>query len=86
MSELYGAAVRLAAGTDTGTEYLVPGFALRHEPALLVAAGLTPAEALRAATRNAARTLGLPAVGTVARGQAADLLVLDAPVGDDGLL
>ncbi|MET9789863.1 amidohydrolase family protein [Streptomyces canus] len=64
-----------------------PGlFALRHEPALLVAEGLTPAEALRAATRNAARTLGLPAVGTVARGQAADLLVLDAIVGDDGLL
>ncbi|MCX4854263.1 hypothetical protein OG426_51695 [Streptomyces canus] len=30
--------------------------------------------------------MGLPAVGTVARGQAADLLVLDALVGDDGLL
>ncbi|MFH8902153.1 amidohydrolase family protein [Streptomyces coeruleorubidus] len=78
VSELHGAGVRLAAGTDTGTGYLVPGFALHDELALLVAAGLTPAEALRAATRDAARTLGLPAVGTVARGQAADLLVLDA--------
>ncbi|WP_326660017.1 amidohydrolase family protein [Streptomyces canus] len=86
VSELYGAAVRLAAGTDTDTGHLVPGFALHDEPALLVAAGLTPAEALRAATRDAARTPGLPAVGTLARGQAADLLVLDAPVGDDGLL
>ncbi|MFJ6386893.1 amidohydrolase family protein [Streptomyces sp. NPDC091972] len=78
VSELHGAGVRLAAGTDTGTGYLVPGFALHDELALLVAAGLTPAEALRAATRDAADTLGLPAVGTVARGQAADLLVLDA--------
>ncbi len=78
VGKLHGAGVRLAAGTDTGTGYLVPGFALHDELALLVAAGLTPAEALRAATRDAARTLGLPAVGTVARGQAADLLVLDA--------
>ncbi|WKX16418.1 amidohydrolase family protein [Streptomyces sp. NL15-2K] len=76
--ELHGAGVRLAAGTDTGTGYLVPGFALHDELALLVAAGLTPAEALRAATRDAARSLGLPTIGTVARGQAADLLVLDA--------
>ncbi|WP_406163541.1 hypothetical protein OG806_46680 [Streptomyces sp. NBC_00882] len=40
---------------------------------------------MHAATRDAARTLGLPAAGTVARGQAADLLVVDALVGDDGL-
>ncbi|MGW3122066.1 amidohydrolase family protein [Streptomyces sp. NPDC001107] len=78
VSELHGAGVRLAAGTDTGTGYLVPGFALHDELALLVTAGLTPAEALRSATRDAARTLGLPDVGSVARGQAADLLVLDA--------
>ncbi|MFJ8469393.1 amidohydrolase family protein [Streptomyces swartbergensis] len=74
--ELHGAGVRLAAGTGTG--YPVPGFALLDELALLVAAGITPAEALRAATRDAVRTLGLAAVGTVASGQAADLLVLDA--------
>ncbi|MET9494446.1 amidohydrolase family protein [Streptomyces sp. NPDC006552] len=78
VGELHGTGVRLAAGTDTGTGYLVPGFALHDELALLVAAGLTPADALRAATRDAARTLGLPAVGTVAPGHAADLLVLDA--------
>ncbi len=76
--ELHGMGVRLAAGTDTGTGYLVPGFALHDELALLVSAGLTPAEVLHAATQDAARTLGLSDVGTVARGQAADLLVLDA--------
>ncbi|WP_405530553.1 hypothetical protein OG426_51690 [Streptomyces canus] len=42
MSELHGTAGRLAAGTDTGTGHLAPGFALHDEPALLVAAGLTP--------------------------------------------
>ncbi|MFC8428276.1 amidohydrolase family protein [Streptomyces sp. NPDC057253] len=78
VAELHHAGVRLAAGTDTGTGYLVPGFALHDELALLVAAGLTPAQVLRAATQDAARTLSLPSVGTVARGQAADLLVLDA--------
>lgn len=78
VSELHGMGVRLAAGTDTGTGYLIPGFALHDELALLVSAGLTPAEVLHAATQDAARTLGLPDVGTVARGQAADLLVLDA--------
>ncbi|MFF6991342.1 amidohydrolase family protein [Streptomyces sp. NPDC010273] len=78
VSELHGMGVRLAAGTDTGTGYLVPGFALHDELALLVSAGLTPAEVLHAATQDAARTLGLPDVGTVARGRAADLLVLDA--------
>ncbi|MFI7387231.1 amidohydrolase family protein [Streptomyces sp. NPDC049813] len=76
--ELHGEGVRLAAGTDTGTGYLVPGFALHDELELLVSAGLSPAEVLRAATQEGARTLGLSGVGTVARGQAADLLVLDA--------
>jgi imidazolonepropionase-like amidohydrolase len=75
---LHEAGVRLAAGTDTGTGYLVPGFSLHDELALLVAAGLTPLQALRSATQDAARMLGLDAVGTVGKGKTADLLVLDA--------
>ncbi|MFF4254967.1 amidohydrolase family protein [Streptomyces sp. NPDC001663] len=76
--ELHEAGVRLPAGTDTGTGYKVPGFALHDELALLVEAGLTPMQVLRSATQEAARLLGLDAVGTVAKGKAADLLVLDA--------
>lgn len=76
--ELHAAGVRLPAGTDTGTGYLVPGFALHDELALLVQAGLTPAQVMRSATRDAARTLGLDSVGTVEQGKAADLVVLDA--------
>jgi len=42
------------------------------------AAGLTPRDLLIAATRDAARALGLDSTGTVTRGAVADLLVLDA--------
>ena len=43
-----------------------------------MAAGPTPYEALRAATANAAVFLGEPRRGTIAVGQGADLLLLDA--------
>ncbi|MFG2455649.1 amidohydrolase family protein [Streptomyces sp. NPDC048523] len=80
------ARARLRPGTrtvDLTGKFLIPGLIEAHthsdDPQTVVpVAGLTPAEALRAATRDAARTLALPGVGTVARGQAADLLVLDA--------
>jgi imidazolonepropionase-like amidohydrolase len=62
------------AGTDC-----VPrcGYGLHEELRLLVAAGLTPAAALRAATLDPARALGWSAkVGRVAPGLAADLVLL----------
>src|SRR6266545_6787228 len=40
------AGVRIIAGTDTANPYVFPGFSLHDELALLVQAGLTPAEAL----------------------------------------
>jgi hypothetical protein len=49
--------VRILAGTDTPYPYCVPGFALHQELALLVEAGLSPAEALRTATWNPAEFL-----------------------------
>ncbi|MCO1658838.1 amidohydrolase family protein [Pseudonocardia humida] len=79
VAELGAAGVPLLAGTDTGTAYLLPGFALHEELALLVRAGLTPAEALRAATLEPARHLGREAdLGTVEEGKVADLVLLDA--------
>lgn len=57
---------------------LPPGVALQAELRALVAAGLSPAEALKAAGVNAARALGLGlTIGRVAPGAAADLLVVD---------
>ncbi len=61
-----------------------PGFALHDELELLVAAGMTTAEALRAATIGPAKFLGLAEEsGSIAVGQRADLVLLDAdPLGD----
>lgn len=67
------------AGTDTGTPYVHTGFALHEELELLTHAGLTPLQALRAATSTPARYLGEQGrLGTVRRSALADLVVLDA--------
>ncbi|MGH9847694.1 MAG: amidohydrolase family protein, partial [Blastocatellia bacterium] len=59
--------------------YCFPGFSLHDELQLLVEAGLTPMEALQAATRNAARFLGMQdSLGTIELGKVADLVLLDA--------
>ncbi|WP_328992547.1 amidohydrolase family protein [Kribbella sp. NBC_01245] len=80
--ELFRAGVPVLAGTDTGTPYSVPGFALHEELELLVTAGATPLQALQAATREPARFLGQQ-TGKVAPGNHADLVVLDAdPLAD----
>lgn len=78
------AGVRLLAGTDLGARDMLPGFHLADELASLVAARLTPLEALRAATVNAAAALGrAEREGTVAVGAAADLVLLTAdPLAD----
>jgi imidazolonepropionase-like amidohydrolase len=59
--------------------YCFPGFSLHDELTLLVQAGLSPMEALQAATLNPARFLGKEKdLGTVEKGKIADLVVLDA--------
>lgn len=74
----------LLAGTDTGDAYVVPGFALHDELVLLVDAGLSPAEALAAATVQPARYFGLEDTqGTVERGKTANLLLLEGNPLDD---
>lgn len=76
---MHHAGIRLLAGTDVTNEYCMPGFSLHDELELLVRAGLTPAEALRAATCDPAEFLGmLESAGTVEEGKLADLVVLDA--------
>jgi hypothetical protein len=78
------AGVPLLAGTDTGNPFCFPGFSLHDELALLVIAGLTPSEALRTATLNPAKFLGLDkTLGTIEQGKIADLVLLDAdPLAD----
>ena len=67
---------RIAAGTDSPNQLLVPGYSEHRELELLVSAGLSPREALRAATRNSAVLLGVDSLGLVAPGKVADLVVL----------
>ena len=78
------AGIEFLAGTDAITDFCLPGFSLHDELALLVQAGLTPMEALQAATTNPARFLGRERdLGTVEGGKLADLIVLDAdPLAD----
>src|SRR5262245_7733514 len=74
------AGVPLLAGTDVGPyPNMIPAVALHDELRLLVRSGLTPVEALAAATSEPARFLNLSDdLGQVAEGKLADLLVLDA--------
>jgi imidazolonepropionase-like amidohydrolase len=67
---------RIAVGTDAPNQLLVPGYSEHREMELLVQAGLTPREALRAATRNGAVLLGVDSLGLLAPGKVADLVVL----------
>ena len=66
----------VVAGSGSPRELLVPGLSLHQELELLVKAGLSPSQALVAATRDAARLLGADSVGTLAVGRSADLVVL----------
>ena len=71
--------VRMLVGTDALNTGVVPGFSVHDELAELVAAGLTPYQALRAGTANAAEFVGVQDTrGTVASGREADLVLLDA--------
>ena len=79
--QMQAAGVTILAGSDSGAfnSYTYPGASLHDELRELVQAGLTPAQALRAATLNGARFMGVAdRTGTVAVGKDADLLLLTA--------
>jgi len=73
----------VAAGSDSPNQLLPPGAALHQELALLVAAGLTPDQALLAATRDAARLLAADSLGVLRPGAVADFVVLRADPRQD---
>lgn len=73
----------VAAGSDSPNQLLPPGAALHQELALLVAAGLTPDQALLAATRDAARLLAADSLGVLQPGGVADFVVLRADPRQD---
>ncbi len=79
---MYHAGVPILAGTDANDEAAGPamishGSSLHHELELLVEAGLTAVDALRAATSRPARYFGLADRGVIEAGRRADLVLID---------
>ena len=76
----FAAGVKVAFGTDSGVS--------KHgdnakEFALMVGAGMTPGQAIKAATVSAAEALGRPNIGRIAPGLAADMIAVDGdPLAD----
>ena len=73
---LHEGGVEILAGSDAPNPGTAHGASLHHELELLVRAGLTPIEALRAATSVPARRFGLADRGRIAPGLRADLLLV----------
>lgn len=81
LKRLVDGGVRVALGTDSGgasQRYFIQGFAEHHQMELMVEAGVTPMQVIQSFSQWAAETLRIDKeFGTVTRGKAADLLVLD---------
>jgi imidazolonepropionase-like amidohydrolase len=78
LAKLSAAGVKIVLGTDGNTPY-----APHVEMEDMVAAGMTPAQVIVAATKNGAEFLQMTDLGTVANGKSADFIILDANPLDD---
>jgi imidazolonepropionase-like amidohydrolase len=78
LAKLNAAGIKIALGTDGSIPW-----AAHEEMADMVASGMTPAQVLVAATRNAADLMKLTDAGTIAARKSADFIVLDANPLDD---
>jgi len=76
---LHDAGARLLIGTEAPHPFVVPGFSTHEELSNFVEAGLSPYEALRASTVDAAGFLGVPGdFGVIKLGARADLVLAEA--------
>jgi imidazolonepropionase-like amidohydrolase len=81
LKKLADAGVRIALGTDSGgaaDRFFVQGYSEHREMELMVQAGLTPMQVIQSFSKGASEALGnSKEFGTLAKGKAADLLVLE---------
>lgn len=81
LKKLADGGVRIALGTDSGgapSRFFVQGFSEHREMELMVQSGLTPMQVIQSFSKGAAEALGsAKEFGTLAKGKAADLLVLE---------
>ena len=84
LKTLHARGVHIAFGTDSGANPVrIQGWGEHRELELMVKAGLSPMDALVAATRGSATMLGISDRGTLEKGKRADLLVLAGNPLDD---
>ena len=84
LKTLHDGGVKIAFGTDSGIPTRFPGYFEHRELQLMVEAGLTPMQAITAATATNAEILGgAKEYGTLQAGKRADFMVLDANPLDD---
>ncbi|HEX4275092.1 MAG TPA: amidohydrolase family protein [Bryobacteraceae bacterium] len=80
LAKLNAAGIRIVLGTDSSETV---GWPVLTEMSDMVAAGMTPAQVLTAATKTGAEVLKLDDMGAIAAGKSADFDVLDANPLDD---
>jgi imidazolonepropionase-like amidohydrolase len=84
LKALHDAGARLLVGTDTPHPFVMPGFSVHEELGNFVAVGLSPYEAVKAATSDAAEFMGIPGeFGTIKPGARADLVLVAGNPLDD---
>ena len=83
LAKLHAAGASLVLGSDSGVQDHFYGFSAHRELELMVAAGLSPMDAIVTATRRSADRLGLDDSGRLTAGARADFIVLDANPLDD---
>ena len=75
---LHDAEAKLILGTDFPNPWVIPGFSLHEELSLMVEAGLSPYEAIKTGTVNAAEhMMKQDEFGAVEEGKRADLILID---------
>jgi len=84
LRRIWDAGITVVMGTDAGNIGTLHGPSVFREMEIMTQAGLTPLQVLRSATSNGAKTMRMErAIGTLAPGKLADLLILDAdPLAD----
>ena len=80
---LHDAGVLVAMGTDTGPPARFQGYFEHEEMQMMVDAGMSPLDAIRAATGEAARCIGQSEIGTLEPGNWGDVIVLDGNPAQD---
>ncbi|MYC60582.1 MAG: amidohydrolase family protein, partial [Gammaproteobacteria bacterium] len=80
---LHDAGVLVAMGTDTGPPARFQGYFEHEEMQMMVDAGMSPLDAIRAATGEAARCIGQSEIGTLEPGNWGDFIVLDGNPAQD---